>query len=837
MLANRFTSTLVFITVLLIFANSPSGALEDALEKPPEYTILNSGSELDYPPFAVVQKDGTAGGFSVDLLKAVVRAVGMDVSFVVGPWNEVKQGLINGDFDVLPLVSYSEKRDEVMDFTAPYLRMHGSIFVRKGEKTIRGEADLKDKEVLVMRGDTAHEYAVSKNLSDKLILTDTFEEAMKRLSQGKHDALIIQQLVGFQLIKKLNISNITDIGFLKTSTLKPMATPLSGFEQKFCIAVQDGNKELLSLLNEGLTIVITNGIYEELYNKWFTAILPKPSIDIALTVKYLLFFLIPFFLCIGVIAVWYFKREVARKTQVLNEEIKERKQIEDALRGSEERLRAIFNAAETVSFIITNARDPEPSILEFSPGAEKIFGYMKSEVIGKSVAILHLPDDIQKFPEMHQKMKAGKTGFSGETTQIRKSGEKFPALFSTYPLCDKKGNMYAALGISFDISEQKRLESQLIQAQKMESVGRLAGGVAHDFNNMLSIILGNTEIIIDDMPPDNEFLNNLGEIKKAAERSTDLVKQLLAFARKQTITPRVLILNTTLESMLKMLQRLIGEDIDLAWRPEKKLWPVKIDPSQVDQILANLCVNARDAIKGVGKVTIETNNVVLNDEYCREHAGFHPGNYVMIAVSDSGYGMKKETLANLFEPFFTTKEMGRGVGLGLATVYGIVKQNNGFINVYSEPGKGTTFKIYLPRHVDEVIQKKRENSIPGIPTGNETILLVEDEQAILRMTKIMLERLGYTVLDAATPGEAIRISESRYSDIHMLMTDVVMPEMSGRDLAETLLKLYPGIKCLFMSGYTANVIAHHGVLDKGVHFIHKPFTKHTLAAKLREVLE
>ena len=315
------------------------------------------------------------------------------------------------------------------------------------------------------------------------------------------------------------------------------------------------------------------------------------------------------------------------------------------------------------------------------------------------------------------------------------------------------------------------------------------------------------------------------------------MRQLLAFARKQTISPKVLDLNDTVSGMLKMLQRLIGEDIDLAWLPGHGLWPVKIDPSQVNQILANLAVNARDAIAGVGKVTIETDNVTLDEAYCADHKGFLPGQYVLLAVSDSGTGMPKEVLEHLFEPFFTTKGVGKGTGLGLSTIYGIVKQNNGFVNVYSELGQGTTFKIYLPRLQSGPLETKVEREPETLPRGTETVLMVEDEDAILRIGKAMLEELGYTVLTATTPGEAIQAMEKQGREIHLLLTDVVMPEMNGRDLADHLKAINPGLKCLYMSGYTANVIAHHGVLDEGVVFIQKPFSTRELAVKVREVLD
>lgn len=394
-----------------------------------------------------------------------------------------------------------------------------------------------------------------------------------------------------------------------------------------------------------------------------------------------------------------------------------------------------------------------------------------------------------------------------------------------------------------DITEQRRaeedrekLQAQLNQSQKMESVGRLAGGVAHDFNNMLGVILGFTEMTLEAVPKGQPLHAGLLEIRKAAERSADLTRQLLAFARKQTVAPRVLDLNETVHGMLTMLRRLIGEDIELRWWPGADLGPVRIDPTQIDQILVNLCVNARDALGERGTVTIETDSAVFDEEFCAQNAGYLPGEFIRLAVSDTGCGMDAETLSHLFEPFFTTKGVGKGTGLGLATLYGIVRQNSGFITVYSEPGQGTTFKIYLPRHEARTAAAAPAPAAAAPASGHETILLVEDDASLLSMTRLMLERQGFTVLAAASPGEAMRLAREHAGEIHLLMTDVVMPEMNGRDLARNLLGLYPDIKRLFMSGYTANVIAHHGVLDPGVHFVQKPFTMRDLGAKIAEVL-
>jgi PAS domain S-box-containing protein len=384
--------------------------------------------------------------------------------------------------------------------------------------------------------------------------------------------------------------------------------------------------------------------------------------------------------------------------------------------------------------------------------------------------------------------------------------------------------------------EHRSLQNRMLQAQKMESVGRLAGGVAHDYNNMLNVIIGYAELAMDKLGPDDPLYADLKEILNAAGRSAQITRQLLAFARKQTINPKVLDLNETVEGMLKMLRRLIGEDIDLAWLPKARSWRVKMDPAQIDQILANLCVNARDAIDGVGKITIETDNVAFDETYCEDHEGYLPGDFVLLAVADDGCGMDEETLNGVFEPFFTTKESSRGTGLGLATVYGIVNQNKGFINVYSEPGRGTIFRLYLPRHEGEV--EDHRPAPPGeLPTSRgETVLLVEDEPGIMKMGRMMLEKLGYRVLAAPTPSEAVRLAKEQPDGIDLLITDVVMPEMNGRELADFVQSLHPRIKILFMSGYTANVIAHRGVLDEGVNFMQKPFSLHDLAGDVRKAL-
>jgi two-component system, cell cycle sensor histidine kinase and response regulator CckA len=393
-------------------------------------------------------------------------------------------------------------------------------------------------------------------------------------------------------------------------------------------------------------------------------------------------------------------------------------------------------------------------------------------------------------------------------------------------------NLYAS-----DVTERARMEDQLRQAQKMDSIGRLAGGVAHDFNNMLMAILNYAELARDEEESGQPVAPVLDEITKIAKRSAALTHQLLAFARRQTVKPKVLDLNDTIEGMLKMLRRLLGEHIVLVWEPGRHVWNVRMDPSQVDQIFANLCLNARDAIEGSGEITIETDVAHIDETYCANNVEARHGEFAVISVSDDGCGMSAQIRSQIFEPFFTTKATGEGTGLGLATVYGIVKQNGGFVNVYSEPGEGTTFRIYLPRHISHSPAEEAKSAPERDLSGSETILLVEDEESIRVSLRRFLVKFGYTVLVAASPREALQLVAEHAGPIDLLLTDVVMPHMSGRELADRLQADHPDLKVLYMSGYTANTIAHHGVLDQGVHFMSKPFTRDELGLKMRDVLE
>jgi PAS domain S-box-containing protein len=510
------------------------------------------------------------------------------------------------------------------------------------------------------------------------------------------------------------------------------------------------------------------------------------------------------------------------------------------LRESEISYRGLFNSIRTAIF----AQDRQGFFLDVNAAAVAMYGYSREEFIGRSSEFLSAPgrnDSAALSASVERAWEGGAQHF--EFWGRGKDGREFP---SDVSLClGAYAGKPAVIVMASDGSDRKqaeaeraRLQTQLQQAQKMESVGRLAGGVAHDFNNMLQAILGNSVLALDAAPEIGALREHIEEVQKSAGRAADLTRQLLAFASRQPIRPRVLDLNDTVAGMLKMLRRLIGEDIHLLWSPGANVGPVNMDPSQIDQILANLAVNARDAIDGVGRVTIETSRMTCKGaEFCSLHPDGHPGrDYVTLTVADNGRGMDAETRAHLFEPFFTTKPAGMGTGLGLATVFGIVKQNDGFIYVATEPGQGTTFRIFLPSAPLPVAAAPARAR--GAPRGgSETILLVEDEKSVLAFCRESLRRLGYTVLAANAPAEAIDRAREYAGDIDLLVTDVVLPQMNGRELALHLAALRPNLSFLFMSGYTADIIAHRGILDDDVNFIQKPFTIGAFAAKIREVLE
>jgi PAS domain S-box-containing protein len=479
--------------------------------------------------------------------------------------------------------------------------------------------------------------------------------------------------------------------------------------------------------------------------------------------------------------------------------------------------------------------DLEGNLVSLNKAGERITGYSRDEVQNKSITEYLSPSLLERTKQMLFGELAGEPRREYETELIRKDGRAV-ALEVSSRLIYEEGEAVAVQGIARDITNRKELEEQLRQSQKMEAIGRLAGGVAHDFNNLLTVIKGHAELLCDRVKPIDAARKDIEQIQQGADRAASLTQQLLAFSRQQVLKPRVLDLNEVVSGMAKMLPRLIGEDIELITLPSALPEQVRADPGQLEQVILNLAVNARDAMPRGGKLTIQVSGTQVDERYVKQHATIEAGRYVLLAVSDTGCGMSMETQKQIFDPFFTTKELGKGTGLGLATVYGVVKQSGGFVWVYSELGRGSTFKVYLPK-----VEQTIEGMIPVKEhgqswRGEETVLIVEDEDAVRELTREFLETRGYSVVEARNGAEALKIAESHPSVIELLVTDVIMPGMSGPELAQKLTNLHPEIKVLYVSGYTADAVPH-GILSPRAPFLSKPFSRDELLRNVREILE
>ena len=524
--------------------------------------------------------------------------------------------------------------------------------------------------------------------------------------------------------------------------------------------------------------------------------------------------------------------ELKSVNEELQQEVAERRCTEQAVRLRDRVIQAVSQG-----IMITNPNLPDNPIIYASHGFERMTGYRADEVLGRNCRFLQGKEtDPEAVTALREAVRAGRE-CSVEFLNYRKDGTKFwNALFVT-PVRDEDQRLTHFVGVQADVTGRRTLEQAFHQSQKMEAFGQLAGGVAHDFNNLLTIISGFSEMVLGRLRPDDPCWAMIQQVHKAGERAAGLTRQLLAFSRQTVLEPKILDLNAIVRDIEKMLQRLIGEDVMLTTVLAPSLYQAKVDPGQIEQVIMNLAVNARDAMPQGGNLTIETGNVDLDQNYAATHPEVKPGRYVMLAMTDTGSGMTPEVQAHIFEPFFTTKEPGKGTGLGLATVYGIVKQSGGSVYLYSEVGRGTTIKVYLPAVKNVVSTGKSLHGVKINATGTEMILLVEDEDAVRSMVHLVLQQLGYTILEARRGAEAIRLCEQHEGKIHLLVTDVVMPEMGGRQLAEHVTQLRPGIKVLYLSGYTDDAVVRHGVLQAEVAFLQKPFTMAALANKVRQVLD
>lgn len=879
--------------------------------------VVIYGGDANYPPYEYLDGKGRPTGFNIDLARAVARQVGVDISFSLGKWDEVREHIQGGEYDLSSML-YSESRARHVEFGITHTRVQLGAFGRKEFARIESLDQLADARVAVQAGDIMHDILVEKGLEEHLHVVDSLEEGLRMVAENRVDVMLGQQHPSMELITRNRLTGVFPI-------------PKLGSSYDYAFAVMPENQILIDLWNEGVLDVKDSGEYRELHNQWLGILDPNARwakigewMAVLLSVLTLLGVLVA-------ALIQYLRKQVRDRTRELEESYRllQRTQyaidhfmdtvcwigrdghfiyfnqnagtalgytpedfmplrVTDVLvpmdlrqweelwgevsaKGSltfeseawhrdgtlipveihasflnlggedcvfilvqdirtrkaaeAERNRLVAAIEQTHDTVVIT--DTAGKILYVNPAFTESSGYSRKEAVGRNPRVLKSgrhPDSF--YREMWEQLLAGRV-WRGTIFNRRKNGEIYEEETTISPIKDGNGTILNYVAVKRDVTGQRELETQLWQAQKMESVGRLAGGVAHDFNNLLTGIMGQTEFCKLSIPGDHELQNRLDDILDAVTRSADITRQLMAFARKQTVSPKILDLNQAVSGSLKLLQRLIGENITLRFEPGSDLPAIRIDPGQIDQILTNLCVNARDAIADIGDITLVTSREAPGPDETLPR--------VCLRVCDTGHGMDAETREKLFEPFFTTKEMGRGTGLGLATVYGIVMQNRGGIEVDSTPGNGSCFRLWFPGVEKAGTNGAAETDTPP-PSGDADILLVDDEPFICESVKYGLQALGYRVVTATSTDEALRLSESPECHFDLLITDVIMPVMNGKDLSLELTRRFPDLKTLFISGFPADIVAKQGVLDPDVHLLAKPFSQEQIALVLHEML-
>ncbi len=760
-------------------------------------------------PKIYTDESGVVSGIFAAILKEIAQEENWQVTYIPCQWDKGLDALKKGRIDLIPDVAYSPEREELFDFHKEAVITSWSVVYSNSRNGLMKISDLDGRRVAILKDSIHHIYLAQLvngfGFKVTFVEADSFEEAFKLVAKGDAEAAVTNHLFGDSFHKQY--------GLIKTPIV---FNPVS----LFFATASGSNPDLLQAVDKNVRRMKSEpgSAYYRSVVSWMEeapmTIVPWYYVWILAGISGLLI--------LAVLFVVLLRWQVRAGTRNLA-------QANRLLGNSEKKFRDLFQEHSAVKLLI----DPvDGSIIEANKAAEEFYGWSGEQL--RRIKIQEIDTlSTEEVKAEREKTRPGKVFHSELCHQLADGSFRNVAVFCSEIDIEGKPLIHA---IIHDITAQSKLESQLRQAHKMEAIGRLAGGVAHDYNNMLSVILGYTELALQKTDPSEPLHEDLKRVFEAARRSTDITRQLLAFARKQNVVPKVADLNETVEGMLKMIRRLIGENIELDWEPRAGLWYVKIDPAQVDQIMVNLCLNSRDSIADVGTITIKTDNAIIDETFCLQNAGSVPGEFVLLSVTDDGCGMDQETLSHVFEPFYTTKGIGKGTGLGLATVYGIVKQNDGYIKVESDRDKGTAVKIYLPRNTGKMDKKRVESTAEVFSAHGETVLLVEDEQAIREMSRRILENIGYHVLEASTPGEAMRIARERNGGFDLLLTDVVMPEMNGSDLADQLYSLCSGFETLFMSGYPATVIGHGVVVEKGVNFIQKPFSQQELAARVNEVL-
>lgn len=796
-------------------AGSPSAAQEPG---PSRRVVI--GGDRNYPPYEFLDARGTPAGFNVELTRAIAREEGLDVEIRLGAWSEVRAALDEGAIDAAQGMFHSTARELQFDFSPPTITIHHVAVVREGGgQPPRSVEELRGRSLVVMRGDIMHDFAIDHGLDAQLVAVATQEDALREVAEGRRDCALVARIPAAYWARERGWRHLA-------FGREPLLSSPYGF------AVRKNEEALLAHLGEGLQLVKQHGEYPRIRDRWLGVLDEPAGRGLLLRHQRALGVLaLGGFVLLALLALWAWslRRQVSKKTE--------------ALQISASQFRALVEGAPEAVFVQVRQR-----FSYLNPAACRLFGAASGEgLVGRPVL-----DRIH--PDFHAVVRARIDRLCVEREPVppieevflRLDGSEVPVEVVAVPV--PFGDEPGALVFARDISERRhaeeerlQLEEQLRVAQRIEAIGTLAGGVAHDFNNLLFVISGYAEVALEALPRGEPVEPALHEIQRASERAAALTRQLLAFSRKQILQPVALDLNEVVRGVEKMLQQILGEDIAIVLVLAPDLGPTVADPGQIEQVIMNLAVNARDAMPAGGRLILETANADLGPEEVERHLGMQAGPQVMLAVSDTGCGMDEATRQRIFEPFFTTKPKGQGTGLGLSTVYGIVKQSGGSIWVYSEPGAGTTFKIYLPRVSDAT--ETHPSRVPvdeaeaSRARGSETILLVEDEEAVRRLCQDILAAAGYTVLAAAHGAEALEIAARHEGGIQLLLTDVVMPGMGGPALVERLRSLRPEIEVVHMSGYTDTALAHHGALAAGMRFVAKPLNAAQLRRAVRSALD
>jgi len=827
----NFIRKALFAALLLSVAVSPlvgreAGAAADPLT-PEERAFVAAHGPIRYapdplfPPFEFLDPSGVARGITPDLLAIMGRNLGVEFRTVAyHTWSDVLEAVQHGKVDLLGTLTRTPEREGFLFFSKPYLSVPYVLFIRQGGDDPKTVDDLVSRRLGVVKNYGINTWLSAAHPKIRPVTVEDTATGLTMVATGQLDALLETLPVGAQIVREKSLTNI-----------RIVPRHIYTLPQHF--GVFKGEPLLLSIVQKGLDS-LTETERSEAFMRWtgqdFSH--PPPAISSFLMNLIVVLAAAAVFSWVWIVAL---RRSVRRATQSLREN-------EDVLRTNKENLKLALRSANMGMWSWEIAADRRI----FDGQVCALLGLDPAKFGGEAkefMAAVH-PDDREKIKAAMARTIEQSVPYQTEYRAVWPDGSVHDICARGRIVREDSGRPLRVIGIVWDVTDRKRaeeekrrMEERLLQSAKMEAVGRLAGGVAHDFNNLLTAIIGYSEFLDARFTDGDPSKREIGEIRKAADRAASLTRQLLAYSRRQVLQPQVIGINSVISEIDPMLRRLIGEHIAFATKLDGALWDVKADPGQMSQVVMNLAINARDAMPDGGKLTIETANATLGEEYHRNHEVVEPGPYVMLAVSDTGIGMSEETTAHIFEPFFTTKEMGKGTGLGLSTVYGIVKQSKGYIWVYSEPGHGTTFKVYLPRTDEgEALPDKPVSPVEDM-RGEKTVLLVEDDEPIRKLAREVLEQNGYAVLSAGDGEEALRVAGEYRGEIHLLLTDVVMPGIGGRELSDRIRALRPAIRIIYMSGYTGNAIADQGVLALGTPFLQKPYSPASLARKVKEVLE